>query len=172
MSSVLGCVCVLGPSRGGWGGLGKDVAPHPARSQVADELLSEVFSCDANSIQVERFVSWSRKAKLSEENWNNQKRTFSGSHDPSNHEEHLYCHRLPPRLFHRYTSVPEIKINFSTFLRDPVNYLAKEIIANSHWDQVFTVSWFLAVITFSVIAHIFKNNPPLTSLLILATAPL
>lgn len=31
--------------------------------------LSEVFACDANGIQVERFVSWSRnKAKLSEEN--------------------------------------------------------------------------------------------------------
>lgn len=68
VSSVLGCVCVLGPSCGGWGGLGMDVAPHPGRSQVADELLSEVFSCDANSIQADRFVSWSRKVKLSEEN--------------------------------------------------------------------------------------------------------
>lgn len=42
--------------------------------------LSEMFACDANGIQVQRFVSWSRnKAKLSEENWNNPKRTFSDS---------------------------------------------------------------------------------------------
>ena len=150
--------------------------PHRVPREVLSLQMScwvKVFPGDANSIQGDRFVSWSRnKAKLSAENWNNQKRTFSDSHDPSHHEEHLYCHGLPPHLFHRYTSVPEIKSNFSTFLRDPVNHLAKEITANSHCDQVFTVSWFLAAITLSVIAHIFENNPPLTSLLILATAPL
>lgn len=46
VSSVLGCVCVLGPSCGGRGGLGKDVAPQGSQGglKFADELLSEGVS--------------------------------------------------------------------------------------------------------------------------------
>lgn len=54
--SVLSCAYILGPSRGGWDGLGKDVAPKSAPRGLSPQVSwkSEVFFYDANNIQAER----------------------------------------------------------------------------------------------------------------------